>query len=114
MRIIVKEFYLLTIVEHNQKQFQGKFVSSGHLKYLKSKTNPFLCLEFGLFLSKIKGAFRHGLTPENYPGQGLGNHNYCRNPDNEPGGAWCYTMDPSQRWEYCACPLTGKSSSQSY
>ena len=28
-------------------------------------------------------------------------HNYCRNPDGEPGGVWCYTTDPNKRWEYC-------------
>jgi len=35
----------------------------------------------------------HSRTPANYPNKGLegeGN-NYCRNPDNEPNGAWCYT-----------------------
>ncbi len=31
-------------------------------------------------------------------------HNYCRNPDNEPEGAWCYTADPNVRWEYCNVP----------
>jgi len=30
--------------------------------------------------------------------------NYCRNPDGEPGGAWCYTMDGDTRWEYCGIP----------
>jgi len=30
--------------------------------------------------------------------------NYCRNPDGEPGGAWCYTMDKDRRWEYCGIP----------
>ncbi|KAJ8303518.1 hypothetical protein KUTeg_019914 [Tegillarca granosa] len=26
--------------------------------------------------------------------------NYCRNPDGEPA-PWCYTTDPSKRWEIC-------------
>ena len=29
-------------------------------------------------------------------------HNHCRNPDNSPDGAWCYTTDSGTRWEYCS------------
>ncbi len=46
----------------------------------------------------------HSRTPANYPDKGLGNHNYCRNPDNEPAGAWCYTTDSGKRWDYCDVP----------
>ena len=48
----------------------------------------------------------HSRTPQNYPNTGLGDHNYCRNPDNEPGGAWCYTTNPLQRWDYCDVPTS--------
>mmetsp|Transcript_19840 Transcript_19840/g.28257 ORF Transcript_19840/g.28257 Transcript_19840/m.28257 type:complete len:559 (-) Transcript_19840:81-1757(-) len=46
----------------------------------------------------------HSRTVANYPDKGLGAHNYCRNPDGEPGGAWCYTTDPGKRWDYCDVP----------
>mmetsp|Transcript_28957 Transcript_28957/g.43737 ORF Transcript_28957/g.43737 Transcript_28957/m.43737 type:complete len:611 (+) Transcript_28957:85-1917(+) len=46
----------------------------------------------------------HSRTNDNYPGTGLEGNNYCRNPDNEPGGAWCYTTDPNRRWAYCNVP----------
>ena len=31
--------------------------------------------------------------------------NFCRNPDNEPNGPWCYTTDSTVRWEYCDVPF---------
>ena len=42
----------------------------------------------------------------------IGEHNYCRNPDNAEGGVWCYGKDMGKmgnwgnmgRWEYCDVP----------
>uniref|UniRef100_A0A8C3R5B4 Kringle domain-containing protein n=1 Tax=Cyanoderma ruficeps TaxID=181631 RepID=A0A8C3R5B4_9PASS len=42
-------------------------------------------------------------TPEKYPNAGL-EENYCRNPDADPSGPWCYTTDPAKRFDYCAIP----------
>uniref|UniRef100_UPI00358E2CAD plasminogen-like n=1 Tax=Myxine glutinosa TaxID=7769 RepID=UPI00358E2CAD len=43
-------------------------------------------------------------TPSTSPDAHL-TKNYCRNPDNDTGGPWCYTMDPQKRWETCGVPL---------
>ncbi|CAH1253107.1 PKD1L3 [Branchiostoma lanceolatum] len=45
----------------------------------------------------------HDTTPTNYPSSGL-DENYCRNTGNRTG-VWCYTTDPSTRWELCDVPV---------
>ena len=35
----------------------------------------------------------------------LQGNNWCRNPDGRGSHPWCYTVDPSVRWEYCDIPV---------
>ena len=39
--------------------------------------------------------------PPNLPGTGLGDHKYCRNPNNASEGPWCFTTDRDTRYEFC-------------
>lgn len=44
---------------------------------------------------------------DKYPSSGL-EENFCRNPDAQPGGPWCYIThpwtSPIQSWQYCGIP----------
>ncbi|XP_075044287.1 prothrombin [Mixophyes fleayi] len=47
------------------------------------------------------------INPISHPNKTL-NENYCRNPDDNPLGPWCYTKDPEKPREECAVPICGK------
>ncbi|XP_077982565.1 plasminogen-like isoform X1 [Glandiceps talaboti] len=50
----------------------------------------------------------HNYTPVVYAGDGVGNHNYCRNPGRDHDRTWCYTTDDNSRWENCDVSAPGQ------
>lgn len=49
-------------------------------------------------------AFSHRFNASIYPNL---IENYCRNPDNNTKGPWCYTRDPTVEREECPIPVCG-------
>ncbi|CAG00148.1 unnamed protein product [Tetraodon nigroviridis] len=45
----------------------------------------------------------NSFTPETHSDKGL-ESNYCRNPDSDVNGPWCFTTDPNKKWDYCQIP----------
>eukprot|EP00092_Neocalanus_flemingeri_P024752 GFUD01026841.1.p1 GENE.GFUD01026841.1~~GFUD01026841.1.p1 ORF type:complete len:501 (+),score=103.73 GFUD01026841.1:277-1779(+) len=48
----------------------------------------------------------HTVTVDRYPDTGLGEHNYCRNPDGSKQ-VWCYTSLTKDAFDYCDLPACG-------
>ncbi|KAA8582862.1 hypothetical protein FQN60_015408 [Etheostoma spectabile] len=89
-----KEVYLLECVNGVGSDYRGT----------KSKTKSGTkCQNWA-----AKYPHRPNFTPEANPLADL-ESNFCRNPDGDAGGPWCYTTDPNTRWEHCGVSsCTGK------
>ncbi|MEQ2159846.1 hypothetical protein GOODEAATRI_027458, partial [Goodea atripinnis] len=51
----------------------------------------------------VKSPHRPNFTPQTHPLYDL-DSNFCRNPDLDSQGPWCYTTDPDNRWDHCNVP----------
>ncbi|XP_059211902.1 plasminogen isoform X2 [Centropristis striata] len=84
-----KKDYLLECVNGNGKDYRGT--------KSKSKTGK-VCQRWA-----AKYPHRPNFVPEDHPREDL-ESNFCRNPDGDSGGPWCYTTDANTRWEHCNVP----------
>ncbi|XP_043313141.1 plasminogen isoform X1 [Cervus canadensis] len=84
-----KRIYMLECKTGNGKTYRGT----------KAKTKT------GVTCQKWSATSPHvpNFSPEKFPLAGL-EENYCRNPDNDDKGPWCYTTDPDKRFDYCDIP----------
>eukprot|EP00755_Sulcionema_specki_P014086 Sspe_Gene.55744::Locus_30657_Transcript_1_1_Confidence_1.000_Length_3717::g.55744::m.55744 len=93
-------------------------LSWGHMLY----DHPFLPYEWGTsspWDEDLRAYYlidrTQNLPPTSSKGDGVGNHNFCRNPDKDPKGAWCYVWDasalgppptrPGTQWAHIPPPL---------
>ncbi|XP_058470240.1 plasminogen [Solea solea] len=84
-----KQDYLLECVKGIGTDYRGT----------KSKTKS------GKKCQRWEAKYPHkpNFTPQSHPKADL-DSNFCRNPDGDGGGPWCYTTDSSTRWEHCNVP----------
>ena len=51
----------------------------------------------------------HVFSSEDFPDDSIEEaSNFCRNPDKDDSGTWCFTTDPHLRWDFCDVPMCCK------
>ncbi|TKS90811.1 Hepatocyte growth factor Hepatopoietin-A [Collichthys lucidus] len=93
---------------HNRKCHLLPFDRFTHGAQKQANVNFTLYEKKGYCAVTKSGCFTHEgpgiwFYPDRYPTQDL-RENFCRNPNNDPGGPWCYTTDPNVRAEECGIP----------
>uniref|UniRef100_A0A8C7FHM2 Plasminogen n=1 Tax=Oncorhynchus kisutch TaxID=8019 RepID=A0A8C7FHM2_ONCKI len=83
---------------YEKKEYLMECVNGIGMDYrgTKSKTNS------GKTCQRWASKYPHkpNMTPSTHPKADL-ESNFCRNPDGDSKGPWCYTTDPDIRWETC-------------
>lgn len=82
--------------------FTGK--GEDYRGYKDTTVNNFTCLSWSKQTKAVEdenGEFSgYWMESDGAAMQGVGNHNYCRNPDGT-ARPWCYTTNNARRWDHC-------------
>lgn len=90
----------LMVLSSNYETSDEWHIQNGPQRDFTSRVLNWTTVTFPLFSNLY---FCSSYTPAKYPDAGL-EENYCRNPDNDEKGPWCYTTDPNTRFDYCNIP----------
>lgn len=69
----------------------------------------YLFLKVSLMCDVLVLMWIYRINPKTHPEANL-TENYCRNPDGDHHGPWCYTTDPKTEFDYCAIKQCGELS----
>nr|XP_055041449.1 plasminogen [Misgurnus anguillicaudatus] len=88
----------MTTALYEKKVYLVECVSGIGTDYRGTKTRT----KTGKLCQRWESLFPHkpNITPKTHPKADL-EFNFCRNPDGDLGGPWCYTTDLDKRWENC-------------
>ncbi|KAL1786341.1 prothrombin isoform X1 [Sigmodon hispidus] len=84
---------------------EGRCAMDLGLNYLGTVSVTYSGIECQLWQSRYP--HKPDINSTTHPGANL-QENFCRNPDSNTKGPWCYTTDPTVRREECSVPICGQ------
>ena len=107
MCLHISNYYIRITVSRTSKYSvddQAKFLTKRSFQNVSKTMDGVDCQKWTLTNSHFPT-----VTTANSSQREIGDHNYCRNPDDNPRGPWCITSDKDNGWDYClksCCPDT--------
>ena len=84
---------------NTSNEFYGDSKAADYRGTVNTTKSGLTCLSWKL-QNKSAGGNGYWTGSSSAAANGIGNHNYCRNPDGH-STAWCYTASRKKRWEAC-------------
>lgn len=91
--------FCLQNYQFNSVQFSSNFIISKYNMIVTKWNDMKESKRYVVVLQSYAACHFPCRSPDRYTESGL-EGNFCRNPDGEDS-PWCYTTNPTTRWEYC-------------